>query len=175
MKQMLSIKLISFLFLIGCASTPSSQTTPTSLDNSWSGLFLEQSLDAFIYETVTPTSEETGVGISTIFSLSQSDLLVGYAYQATVDGNGGRDSVTFRLTIYGNKYQGFDVVDHREHNAFGVKQFNALTNALPGTEVDFDLVKTILIEANAGRSGISETYDGIMPAIERMTEKYLSL
>jgi hypothetical protein len=175
MKQMLFLKLISFFFLVGCTTVTSSSATPTVLDNTWSGLFLEQSMDDFIYEPLTPTSEESEVGITSIFSLDQTDTIVGFAFQATVDGNAGRQSVTFRLTIYENKFQGFQVTNHREHNAFGVKQFNALTNQLPGTNASFNLVNQLLAQANAGRSGISETFDGIMPAIQLMTEKYLSL
>jgi hypothetical protein len=175
MKQMLFLKLVSFFFLVGCATPHASHSMPTGLDDTWSGLFLEQSKDDFTYGPLMPSSEESEVGITTIFSLTQANSIVGFAFQATVDGNGGRQSVTFRLTIYENKFQGFQVTNHREHNGFGVKQINALTNQLPGTNASFNDVNELLIQANAGRTGISETYDGMMPVIELMTERYLSL
>jgi hypothetical protein len=171
MKQLPLMTLGFTLFLIGCA-TP---TTDGAFDASWAPLFSEEDF-ALVSSTQIEVDENKGnVGITNIYELSFNETISGYAFQATVDGNGGRKSVTFRLTIYDGQYQGFKVMAHREHNTFGVLQFNALTNGLAGTTVSFDLVQQLLISANAGRSGISETYDGMMPAIEAMTNLYLSL
>lgn len=171
MKRIPPILLITFVLLVGCGAPSSSITT--DLDDSWSTLFPNESLNLLTLNEVSPNPEETNVGITAIYEIEKNDSFFGYAFQATVDGDAGRDTVTFRLTIYDSRYQGFQVVVHREHTAFGVKQFNALSNHLPGSNVAFDQVISILNNANAGRSGISETYDGIMPAIENMTERYL--
>lgn len=171
MKQLPLLTLSFTLFLIGC-ETPS---TDGAFDASWSPLFSNEDFALVNSTQIEVNESESDVGITNIYELSFNQIISGYAFQATVDGNGGRQSVTFRLTVYDGQYRGFKVMEHREHNTFGVLQFNALTNGLAGTTASFDLVQQLLISANAGRSGISETYDGIMPAIEAMTNLYLSL
>jgi hypothetical protein len=173
MKRIPPILLVTFALLVGCGAPSSSITT--DLDDSWSTLFPNESLSVLTLNGVIPSTEETNVGITAIYEIEKDDNFLGYAFQATVDGDAGRDTVTFRLTIYDSQYQGFQVVSHREHTAFGVKQFNALRDDLPGINVEFAQVIAILNNANAGRSGISETYDGIMPAIEIMTQRYLEV
>jgi hypothetical protein len=173
MKRMPPILLVTFALLVGCGSPSNSITT--DLDDSWSTLFPNESLSVLALNGVIPSTEETNLGITAIYEIKRDDNFLGYAFQATVDGDAGRDTVTFRLTIYDSQYQGFQVLAHFEHTAFGVKQFNALRDNLPGTNVEFAQVIAILNNANAGRSGISETYDGIMPAIEIMTQRYLEV
>lgn len=173
MKRIPPILLVTFVLLVGCGAPSSSITT--DLDDSWSTLFPNESISVLTLNGVSPSTEETNVGITAIYEIKKIDNFLGFAFQATVDGDAGRDTVTFRLTIYDSRYQGFQIVYHREHTAFGVKQFNALSSNLPGTIVAFDQVISILNNANAGRSGISETYDGIMPAIEAMTLRYLAV
>lgn len=171
MKRIPPILLTTFVLFVGCGAPSSSITT--DLDDSWSTLFPNESLPSLILNQLSPTTEETTFGVTAIYEIEKNHNFFGYAFQATVDGDAGRDTVTFRLTIYDGSYQGFQVLAHFEHTAFGVKQFNALINHLPGTNVEFAQVISILNNANAGRSGISETYDGIMPAIESMTQRYL--
>ena len=110
-----------------------------------------------------------------VYELKQNSETQGFVFQATVDGDGGNDSVIFRLSMFDNEFQGFLVVEEREHNNFGDKQLNALSASLVGTQVSFSEVVAILQRANAGRTGITVTYDGLMPAIEAMVERYLSI
>lgn len=160
--------LILFLFSCGPSQTSS------DFDSTWAPLFGGNDFANVDVTTVTPTNSQVAVGITTIYAISLPNEISGFAFQATVDGNGGAKTTTFRLTIYDGLYQGFSIVSTREHGGFGVLQFNALANQLPGTIALFSNVQQILINANAGRSGITETYDGIMPAIEAMTQYYLT-
>jgi hypothetical protein len=173
MRKKPTIILATFLLLVGCGV--SSSSIDLTFDASWQPLFAEGEFSRFSATPVTPSSTQENVGIEIIYQLNANDEIKGFAFQATVDGNGGRKSIVFRLTIYENKYQGFEVLSHREHGGFGVLQFNALLNDLPGTNANFSLVEFILINANAGRTGISQTYDGVMPAIQAMTQQYLGL
>jgi len=66
------------------------------------------------------------------------------------------------------------MVSHEEHSGFGVKIINALRNNLPGKPASKDAVAEVLVAASATRSGISETYDGMIPALEAIVTHYLS-
>jgi hypothetical protein len=162
-----------FLLITSCGAPAGS--VDQNFNSSWQAVFQTEDFSRFEIAGVNISPAQSNVGIDVIYSLSEGETILGFAFQATVDGNGGNQSIIFRLSIYEGQYQGFVVVSHREHNGFGILQFNALTNQLPGTAANFSLVQQLLINANAGRAGISETYDGIMPAIEAMTEVYLSL
>lgn len=171
MKRMLWLNVMSFLIMVACG-TPSTSVV-TSMDNTWDVVFPNTNREAFQFTSLSLTQAEQDVGIDVVYAISENINTIGYAFQATVDGDGGVDSVVFRLTILEQAFLGFSVISHREHTNFGVKQLNALTAQLPGTTVDFALVVAILVNANAGRTGISATYDGLMPAIEQMTLRSL--
>ena len=172
MKQ---IPLLSILVLIlsACGSTPT--PTDTTLDESWNVVISESIRNTFDIASVAVTEDEETVGIDVVYELRQMNVIQGYAFQATVSGITGNDSVVFRLSIFDNQFRGFSIISHREHTNFGVKQFNALNANLVGTQVNFSEVIAILQRANAGRTGITFTYDGLMPAIEAMVERYLSI
>jgi hypothetical protein len=172
MKQ---IPLLSILVLIlsACGSTPT--PTDTTLDESWNVVISESIRNTFDIASVAVTEDEETVGIDVVYELRQMNVIQGYAFQATVSGITGNDSVVFRLSIFDNQFRGFSIISHREHTNFGVKQFNALNANLVGTQVNFSEVVAILQRANAGRAGSSATYDGLMPAIEAMVERYLSI
>jgi hypothetical protein len=155
----------------GAISTP----TDTTLDESWNVVISESIRNTFDITSVAVTEEEEDVGIDVVYDLKQLNVTKGFAFQATVDGDGGKDSVVFRLTVFDNQFKGFSIVSHREHTNFGVKQLNALNANLVGTQVSFSEVVAILQRANAGRAGITVTYDGLMPAIEAMIERYVSI
>jgi hypothetical protein len=161
------------LALSACGATP--LPVDTTLDESWNVVISESIRNSFDITSVAVTAEENDVGIDVVYELKQLNITKGFLFQATVDGNGGNDSVVFRLSVFDNQFRGFKILPHLEHDNFGVKQFNALNANLVGTTVSFSEVVAILQRANAGRSGISETYDGIMPAIEAMVERYLSI
>ena len=172
MKQ---IPLLSLLVLIlgACGTTPSS--IDTTLDESWNVVISESIRNTFEIDSVAITEDEETVGIDVVYELKQNNVAKGFAFQATVNGDGGNDSVVFRISVFDDQFKGFSIVSHREHSNFGVKQFNALNANLVGTQVNFSEVVAILQRANAGRTGITLTYDGLMPAIEAMVERYLSI
>ena len=171
MKQ---IPLLSLLVLVlsACGSTPI--PVDTTLDESWNVVISESVRNTFDIDSVEVSEDENDVGIDVVFELKQLNVTEGFLYQATVDGSGGNDSVVFRLSVFDNQFKGFSILSHREHTNFGIKQFNALNANLVGTTVNFSEVVAILQRANAGRTGITDTYDGLMPAIEAMVERYLS-
>jgi hypothetical protein len=172
MKQLPLLSLL-VLFLSSCGVTPT--PVDTSLDETWDVVISESVRNTFDIESVVITEEEENVGIDVIYELKQLNVTKGFVFQATVDGDSGKDSVVFRLSVFDNQFKGFSILSHREHTNFGVKQFNALNAQLVGTQVIFSEVVAILQRANAGRTGISVTYDGLMPAIEAMVEKYLAV
>jgi len=172
MKQ---IPLLSLLVLLLSACGSTSTPVDTTMDETWNVVISESIRNTFEIESVEITADEIEVGIDVIYELKQLNITKGFLFQATVDGNGGNDSVVFRLSVFDNQFRGFSILSHLEHNNFGVKQFNALNANLVGTSATFSEVVAILQRANAGRTGSSETYDGIMPAIEAMVERYLSI
>jgi hypothetical protein len=172
MKQ---IPLLSLLVLVlsACGSTPI--PVDTTLDESWNVVISESVRNTFDIDSVEVSEDENDVGIDVVFELKQLNQTKGFLFQATVDGSGGNDSVVFRLSVFENQFRGFSILSHREHTNFGIKQFNALNAQLVGTQASFSEVVAILQRANAGRTGITDTYDGLMPAIEAMVERYLSI
>jgi hypothetical protein len=172
MKQ---IPLLSLLVLVlsACGSTPI--PVDTTLDESWNVVISESVRNTFDIDSVEVSEDENDVGIDVVFELKQLNQTKGFLFQATVDGSGGNDSVVFRLSVFENQFKGFSILSHREHTNFGIKQFNALNAQLVGTQASFSEVVSILQRANAGRTGITDTYDGLMPAIEAMVERYLSI
>ena len=100
--------------------------------------------------------------------------LYGYAYEALVDGNADSKSIRFRVGIVNNTFAGFVMVSHREHGGFGLKIIDALRNNLAGKTAHKDAIAEVLVAASATRSGISETYDGMIPALEAIVTHYLS-
>jgi hypothetical protein len=172
MKQ---IPLLSLLVLVlsACGSTPI--PVDTTLDESWNVVISESVRNTFDIDSVEVSEDENDVGIDVVFELKQLNQTKGFLFQATVDGSGGNNSVVFRLSVFENQFKGFSILSHREHTNFGIKQFNALNSQLVGTQASFSEVVAILQRANAGRTGITDTYDGLMPAIEAMVERYLSI
>ncbi len=172
MKQ---IPLLSLLVLLLTACGSTSTPVDITLDETWNVVISESIRNTFDIASVDLTEDEEAVGIDVVYELKQTNVTQGFVFQATVDGDGGNDSVIFRLSVFDNEFKGFSILSHREHTNFGVRQFNALNANLVGTQVSFSEVIAILQRANAGRTGSSETYDGIMPAIEAMVDRYLSI
>jgi hypothetical protein len=122
-------------------------------------------------QALSPSLNQVNVTI-VVAIFNRNDVLIGYAYEAQVDGNAGAKSIRFRVGISANQFAGFTMVSHREHSGFGVITINALRNNLPGKPATMAAVQEVLVSANATRTGKSETYDGMIPAIEAMTLHY---
>jgi hypothetical protein len=170
MKQLPLLSLL-VLALSACGATPT--PVDTTLDETWNVVISESVRNTFDIESVEVSEDENDVGIDVVYELKQLNETKGFLFQATVDGINGK--VVFRLSVFDSQFKGFSILSHREHDNFGVKQFNALNANLVGTQVRFSEVVAILQRANAGRTNISVTYDGLMPAIEAMVERYLSI
>lgn len=124
-------------------------------------------------ETLPSTLSSANVVI--VHAVYQNNgTLHGYAYESLVDGNAGIKSIRFRVGIVNNTFAGFVMVSHQEHGGFGVKIINALRNNLAGKPANKDAIAEVLVAAFATRSGISETYDGMIPALEAIVTHYLS-
>lgn len=127
----------------------------------------------FYSETQTLTNNLSQVKVTQVAAIYRTDQsFYGMAYEALVDGNGGPNSVRFRLGFVDGKFATLTMVSHREHGGFGLKIIQALLIQLPDKPATMATVDTILINANANRTGITETYDGMIPAIEAMVIHY---
>jgi hypothetical protein len=161
------------------SSTTTSTAMPSSsvatLANIWTMAMGNINLNDFYGITETlPTTLSTANVLIVHAVYRNNGILYGYAYEALVDGNAGSKSIRFRVGIANNTFAGFVMVSHREHGSFGVKIIDALRNNLPGKPANKDAVAEVLVAAFATRSGISETYDGMIPAIEAIVTHYLS-
>lgn len=148
-------------------ATSSMDNTMGNLSDKWATLL---SLNASLFTeneiSLTPLMVDTDVVEAVAIYHLEDATLYGYAYEANVSGNGGR--IRFQIAIVEGAFAAFKAVSHNEHLSFGVKIINAFNFNLPGEPATLEAAIAVLIAANTGRSGISETYDGMIPAIEAM-------
>jgi hypothetical protein len=161
------------------SSTTTSTAMPSSsvatLANIWTMAMGNINLNDFYGITETLPTTLSTVNVVIVHAVYRTNgTLYGYAYEALVDGNAGSKSIRFRVGIANNTFAGFVMVSHQEHSGFGVKIINALRNNLAGKTANKDAIAEILVAALATRSGISETYDGMIPALEAIITHYLS-
>jgi hypothetical protein len=160
-------------------SSPSQPSTSSSsiatLANIWTMAMGNINPNDFYGVTETLPNTLSTVNVVIVHAVYRTNgTLYGYAYEALVDGNAGSKSIRFRVGIANNTFAGFVMVSHQEHSGFGVKIINALRNNLAGKTANKDAIAEILVAALATRSGISETYDGMIPALEAIITHYLS-
>ena len=159
-------------------STSSSLPTSTEVSDSSSDMMVDLAtkwatlldLDSTLYtsESIVLSSAMTSADIVEAVAIyaKENATFYGYAYEANVSGNGGK--IRFQIAIVNDTFEAFKAISHYEHTSFGVKIINAFNFNLPGQPATLEAAVAVLIDANAGRSGISETYDGMLPAIEAM-------
>jgi Na+-translocating ferredoxin:NAD+ oxidoreductase RnfG subunit len=159
------------------SSTPTatSSSSIATLANIWTMAMGNINPNDFYGVTETLPNTLSTVNVVIVHAVYRTNgTLYGYAYEALVDGNAGSKSIRFRVGIANNTFAGFVMVSHQEHSGFGVKIINALRNNLAGKTANKDAIAEILVAALATRSGISETYDGMIPALEAIITHYLS-
>lgn len=158
------------------ANTSSSiSSSSIGLASIWIAPMGNLNANDFYGVNVTLPSSLNQVNVTLVQAVFRNDQsLYGYAYEAQVDGNAGPKSIRFRVGIANNRFVGFTMVSHREHSGFGVKIIQALTNGLTNQLATRDALLSVLINANASRTGISETYDGMVPALEAILLHYSS-
>jgi hypothetical protein len=100
-----------------------------------------------------------------IYEQNTNDVY-GFAYEANVNGNGGL--IRFRISIVDDLFAAFLTVRHNEHGDFGLLIINVFKTQLVGQPATFEAAVNLLLASSINRSGISETYDGMLPAIEAM-------
>jgi hypothetical protein len=105
---------------------------------------------------------------------SQDQTLYGYAYEGRVDGNGGPNSIRFRVGLKANTYAAFVNVSNSEHTGFGRVIITALVNQLAGKPASYQQALQIMLTANASASASTETLNGLRPALEAITLHYLA-
>lgn len=151
--------------------TLSPSSAQATLNNIWVPVMggIDPNSHYQILETLPSTLNEAGITLL-VSVYNQNNIRLGFGYEAVVNGNGG--TIRFRVGLANNLFVGFVMVSHREHASFGVRLINALNAGLVGQVATIDTVKALLASANATRGGISETYDGMIPAIEAMTLHY---
>jgi Na+-translocating ferredoxin:NAD+ oxidoreductase RnfG subunit len=156
-------------------STATSSSSIATLANIWTMAMGNINPNDFYGVTETLPNTLSTVNVVIVHAVYRTNgTLYGYAYEALVDGNAGSKSIRFRVGIANNTFAGFVMVSHQEHSGFGVKIINALRNNLAGKTANKDAIAEILVAALATRSGISETYDGMIPALEAIITHYLS-
>lgn len=144
-----------------------------SLASIWQSPMAIVDSSLFYSQSQPLTNDLSQFKVTQVASIYRSDqTFYGTAYEALVDGNGGPNSVRFRIGFVDGKFAALTMVSHREHGGFGLKIIQALLIQLPNKPATMNTVVTILINANANRTGITETYDGMIPAIEAMVIHY---
>jgi hypothetical protein len=138
-----------------------------SLTDKWATL-LDVTASEFTDLTEDLSNDLSGSGIVEVASVyRQVDAtFYGLVYEANVLGNGGR--IRFRIGIVDNTFAGITIVSHNEHTSFGLKIINALNMGLVGQPATFEAAINVLITRNVSTTNITETYDGMYPAIEAM-------
>jgi Na+-translocating ferredoxin:NAD+ oxidoreductase RnfG subunit len=174
MKQ---IPLLSLLILLLVACGPTSTSVDTTLDETWNVVISESIRNNFDIESVELTENEKDAGVDVVYELKQNNVTKGFILQATVDGSGGNNSNIFRLGLLNNQFTGFQSVSHREHNGIGTVIIQTMVAQLAGKTATYDTALQIMINANATLTGNTsqETIDGMLPAIEAMVLRYLSI
>ena len=162
------------------SSTPmsTSETLPSSSENEssmmmdtltekWATLLDISSTDyTDITETLTTDlSDNDVIEVASIYRQPEATFY-GLVYEANVLGNGGR--IRFRIGIVDDIFAGITIVTHSEHTSFGMKIINALNMGLVGQPATFEAAINVLITRNISTNNITETYDGMYPAIEAM-------
>jgi hypothetical protein len=146
----------------------SSSASLPKIQSRWAEL-LKVDEQLYVEQPVTLTDNLSRVGIETSFAIfnRNTNEFYGLVYEAHVRGFAGM--IRFRVGIVEQKFAGFIVVSNIEHTTFGRLLLNTLTNNLPGKPATFEAVIQTWTTASQFRTGISGTYNGVMPAIEAMT------
>jgi hypothetical protein len=131
-------------------------------------------IDPTLYygETLPLTPSLSGAGVIeavSVYTLEDATLYA-YVFEALVNGNGGL--IRFRVGIRLDLFTRFHVVSDSEHSTFGRRILNALTANLNGKSATYEAALNVLIQASLSRSGLSETFDGVMPAIDAIADFY---
>mgnify|MGYP003335996417 CR=1 FL=1 len=76
--------------------------------------------------------------------------------------------IRFRLVVTANEITHFSVLQHQEHAGFGVILIEALKTNIIGLSPQLSAIETVLQTTAVPNTSLTETYDGMMPAIDAM-------
>lgn len=168
-------------FLVACAPANSSSSSQNqssdpqlSIEEKWLACLGNPSSSDYSGVTTIVPNDLILNGVDEVLEVysNVTDVLVGVAFEATVEGNGG--DFTFRLGILNDLFGAFVTVSESEHPNFGDRVFNALRNGLSGMIATYDNVLEVYVEQglNTNTAGVTETLQQLMPAIEAMIVHY---
>lgn len=161
-KQIL-IPLSFFITLVSC--------TPTTTVSDWHTFF---AVDAATHtvEELALTESLNATDVTAAVRLEESSTFLGVGYEASVRGNHASVRIRFRLGIQANVITHFDVMSHQEHTGFGVILIRALETNIIGLASQLNAIENALSTTSVPSTALTETYDGMMPAIESMLLHY---
>lgn len=150
------IPLLAFIFLLGC--------TPNS-SSPWSD-FLDLPQHEILLLEVPDNLNR--VGVEEIVFAAEGNTITHYGYEASVRGNHATVRIRFRLVVTANEITHFSVLQHQEHAGFGVILIEALETNIIGLSPQLSAIETVLQTTAVPNTSLTETYDGMMPAIDAM-------
>jgi hypothetical protein len=154
---------IALIMLSGCA--------PASEPTDWHTFFdVDAATHSFEELALTESLDATDVTVAVSFKEGTSFLGVGY--EASVRGNHASVRIRFRLGIQASVITHFEVISHQEHTGFGVILIRALENNIVGLPSQLTAIETSLETTSVPNTDLTETYDGMMPAIHAMLLHY---
>ena len=146
----------TFIFLLGC--TPS---TPSA----WNDFLNLPQHEILLLEVPENLNK---VGIEEIVFATEENTITHYGYEASVRGNHATVRIRFRLVITANEITHFFVLQHQEHAGFGVILIEALETKIIGLSPQLSAIENVLQTTAVPNTALTETYDGMMPAIDAM-------
>lgn len=108
------------------------------------------------------------VGIEEIVMAAEDNTITHYGYEASVRGNHATVKIRFRLALTANEITHFSVLQHQEHAGFGVILIEALETHIIGLPPLLSALETVLQTTAVPNTALTETYEGMMPAIDAM-------
>lgn len=148
------------LFILGsCTSSPE--------PSDWFAFFQVESTSHTV-SALEVTESLQQRGITNVVELSEANSLQAVGYEASVKGNHATVRIRFRVGISQGVVTHFDVISHQEHTGFGVILIRALEEKLVGLPTTLTAIENALVTTAVPSTALTETYDGIMPALEAM-------
>jgi len=150
------IPFFAFILLLGC--TPS---TPSA----WNDFLNLPQHEILLLEV---PKNLNNLGIEEIIFAAEENTITHYGYEASVHGNHATVKIRFRLVVTSNEITHFSVLQHQEHAGFGVILIEALEANIIGLSPQLSAIENVLQTTAVPNTALTETYDGMMPAIDAM-------
>jgi hypothetical protein len=156
---------------LGVALLLLSACTPAATPTDWH-TFFEVDAATHTIEELELTESLNSTDVTIAVRLEEGTSFLGMGYEASVRGNHASVRIRFRLGIQANVITHFDVISHQEHTGFGVILIRALETNIIGLASQLSAIENALSTTSVPNTALTETYDGMMPAIESMLLHY---